>query len=236
MFCLTGGLWEWSRCRKSIAYSVRRAVGGSADRGRWPLPGVQPCLPSGQAASRAQGADSVALACAASGREGHGRRIADSPQGTSSGEDGVLSGRAGSHATIDESSGSAVDHTRKWLDATLFPDVACALQHDTHALATILSEPNRRHRYCKRMLKLTGTGGCVCFCEHGEARRATALDRGESAGSAHTGQAPSSSLANRQGLHVSSSVVQACMPWRAAPRNAKRDETAGCGLRSMEPA
>jgi len=73
MRCLTEGLWERSRCRKSIAYSVRRAVEGRAGRGRWPLPGVQPYLPSMQATSRAQGADRVALACAEPGREGHGR-------------------------------------------------------------------------------------------------------------------------------------------------------------------
>jgi hypothetical protein len=44
-----------------------------------------------------------------------------------------------------------------------------------------------------------------------------------------------SSLAKRQGLRVSSSVVQVCMLWMVAPRNAKRDETAGCGLRGLEP-
>ena len=104
------------------------------------LPGVQPCLPSVQAASRAQGAYRVALACAATGRAGRGRRIAEDHEGTSSGEDGVPSGRAGSHATMDERSGSAVDHTRKWFDAALLPDVACHMLHGTHALATILSE------------------------------------------------------------------------------------------------
>ena len=44
------------------------------------------------------------------------------------------------------------------------------------------------------------------------------------------GQGRSSSLAKRKVLLVASSVVQACMPWMAAPRNEKRDETAGCDL------
>jgi hypothetical protein len=34
----------------------------------------------------------------------------------------------------------------------------------------------------------------------------------------------SSSLAKRKVLQVSSSVVQACMPWMATPRNEKRYE------------
>ena len=65
------GLWERSRCRKSIAYSVSRAVGGAELGGAdGTLPGVQPCLLSVQAASRAQGAYSVALACAVTGPRG----------------------------------------------------------------------------------------------------------------------------------------------------------------------
>ena len=50
------------------------------------------------------------------------------------------------------------------------------------------------------------------------------------------GQGRSSLLAKNKGLLVSSSIGQACMPGMAAPRNAKRDETAGGGLRSMETA
>jgi hypothetical protein len=168
--CLTGGLWERSRCRKSIAYSVRCAAGVSAGRGRWPLPGVQPCLPSVQAASLAPGAYRGALACTAPGREGHGRRLAEGHQGTSSGQDGVPSGRAGCHATMDERNGSAVDHTRKWLDAPLCPDVACHALHATHALATILSEPHRRHQHSTCTGLRSDLGGCGRLCTHGEAR------------------------------------------------------------------
>ena len=37
-----------------------------------------------------------------------------------------------------------------------------------------------------------------------------------------------------EGPAGTSSVVQACLPWMAVPRNEQRDETAGCGLRGLE--
>jgi hypothetical protein len=37
-----------------------------------------------------------------------------------------------------------------------------------------------------------------------------------------------------EGSALSSSVVQACLPWMVVPRNAKRDETAVCRLRGLE--
>jgi hypothetical protein len=52
---------------------------------------------------------------------------------------------------------------------------------------------------------------------------------------AHPGQDRSASLTKRQVLQVLSSVVQACMPWRAASRKEQRDETAGGGLKGLEP-
>ena len=50
---------------------------------------------------------------------------------------------------------------------------------------------------------------------------------------AATGQGRSVSLAKGKVLQMSSSVVQVCVPWMVAPRNEKRDETAGCGLRGL---
>jgi hypothetical protein len=51
---------------------------------------------------------------------------------------------------------------------------------------------------------------------------------------AATGQGRSVSLAKRKVLQGSSSVVKACMPWMAAQRKEKWDETAVCGLRGLE--
>jgi hypothetical protein len=48
------------------------------------------------------------------------------------------------------------------------------------------------------------------------------------------GQGRSSSLAKRKVLLVSSSVVQACMPWMAAPRNERMYSTAACGFMCQE--
>jgi hypothetical protein len=53
---------------------------------------------------------------------------------------------------------------------------------------------------------------------------------------AAAGQGRSVWLAKCKVLLVSSSVIQVSLPWMAAPRHEKRDERAGCGLRSMEPA
>jgi hypothetical protein len=47
------------------------------------------------------------------------------------------------------------------------------------------------------------------------------------------GKGACGAISNRKVLLVLSSFVQACMPWMAAPRNEKRDETAGCGLRGL---
>jgi hypothetical protein len=48
------------------------------------------------------------------------------------------------------------------------------------------------------------------------------------------GQGRSLSLAKRQGLQVSSSVAQGCMPWMAAHQEREEDRDGGYGLRGLK--